>query len=1101
MANRKNDQKDNHSLSYLELIEALLNCSHGEEQDILNVNSNLIDAELIAQLEQVAANLAEQGDRDNANFLKSLAVQFYDQLDDIIRIRKRNFLLDVLIEITKSNNDKNFEKELVYPLLIAKLDKLDESLGDVLCRLWTDELSKLQEQRHDFVAGILNFSNLIQEFPLGNKAANVEIAIAGYEVIANVFTRDVSAKEWATVQNSLGVAYQNRIYGDRQQNVEIALSHFRAALQVRNRKAFPADWVMTQNNMGTAFNQRLKGSKANNIERAIACLEAALPVCVEEGLSEQWAMVQDNLGTVYRERIKGDQAKNLEKAIAVHKAALQVYTPEKFRENWARTQYHLGVAYSGQIRGEPEQNLDMAIAAYKDALQIFTLEMFPKIWAMIQNSLGLVYAERKRDDQQQNSAMAIAAYQSALLVYTRESLPREWSMVQNNLGNAYSDLKNLEQAIVAYQAALQIYTRETDSYRWAAIQNNLAGIYRDQGNTSAAFDCLKLALEIYTPSAFPMECFRVGRNLGYTAFAAQQWEVAIKGYSNAIKALETSQEWVVIDTRRQEMREEALDVYLQIVQACLNNNQSDKALEYVERSKARTLVERLAKLDLYPKGDVSETSLKKLKRLRREILAEEQRLEIERNIEIRNSFRANSLSFVDNQKLALSTAAVIPKRTHLNQLQQELELLITQEIKPIDPTFNVIQQVEGISFDDIQSMLDERTAIIEWYINAETFHTFLITHQSQKPIVCSSSPENLKNMVAKFDDYIAHYQQKEGWTTQLPIYLQDFAKILNLDRVISLIPKTYNQLIIIPHRALHLIPIHALPLTDNQCLLDRFPGGIKYAPSCQLLQLARARHRPNFDRLFAIQNPTEDLTYTNLEVLAVQKYFRFKQILVEKDANKANLDHNQPLQNSLYTADCVHFSCHGYFNFNHPLLSALLLADCYISTPDKPNLTYHLLLKNGGAIDLKKCLTLADIFSLDLKQCRLVTISACETGLTDFNSFGDEYIGLPSGFLVAGTPCTVSSLWTVNDLSTAFLMAKFYENLQYQTSVAIALNQAQIWLRNLTKKELQEWISENKISLDATLNISLRRRLHKISDNEQPFKSPFHWAAFCAIGQ
>ena len=80
-------------------------------------------------------------------------------------------------------------------------------------------------------------------------------------------------------------------------------------------------------------------------------------------------------------------------------------------------------------------------------------------------------------------------------------------------------------------------------------------------------------------------------------------------------------------------------------------------------------------------------------------------------------------------------------------------------------------------------------------------------------------------------------------------------------------------------------------------------------------------------------------------------------------------------------------------------------------------------------------------------------------------------------------------------------MIKFYQNISVCKKVEIALNQAQVWLQNLTKKELQEWISENKIPLDATLNMSLRRRLHKMPDNEQPFKSPFHWAAFCAIGR
>lgn len=94
------------------------------------------------------------------------------------------------------------------------------------------------------------------------------------------------------------------------------------------------------------------------------------------------------------------------------------------------------------------------------------------------------------------------------------------------------------------------------------------------------------------------------------------------------------------------------------------------------------------------------------------------------------------------------------------------------------------------------------------------------------------------------------------------------------------------------------------------------------------------------------------------------------------------------------------------------------------------------------------CLSLGEIFGLDLSQCRLVTLSACETGLTDFRSITDEYIGLPSIFLYAGSPTVVSSLWTVNDLSTAFLMIEFYQNMRAGNSVVLALNKAQlIYLR------------------------------------------------------
>ncbi|BCL35085.1 CHAT domain-containing protein [Nostoc sp. MS1] len=142
-----------------------------------------------------------------------------------------------------------------------------------------------------------------------------------------------------------------------------------------------------------------------------------------------------------------------------------------------------------------------------------------------------------------------------------------------------------------------------------------------------------------------------------------------------------------------------------------------------------------------------------------------------------------------------------------------------------------------------------------------------------------------------------------------------------------------------------------------------------------------------------------------------------------------------------------------------------------------------------------------DIFNLNLSQCRLVTLSACETGLTDFTSLSDEYIGLPSGFLVAGSSSVVSTLWSVQDFSTALLMIKFYNNLQNHTSVAYALNQAQLWLRNITKTELEQWIEYKQLPLNPKLRIAISQRLHQLPNNFQVFQLPFYWAGFCAIGQ
>ncbi|MCA1991692.1 MAG: CHAT domain-containing protein [Coleofasciculus sp. S288] len=44
----------------------------------------------------------------------------------------------------------------------------------------------------------------------------------------------------------------------------------------------------------------------------------------------------------------------------------------------------------------------------------------------------------------------------------------------------------------------------------------------------------------------------------------------------------------------------------------------------------------------------------------------------------------------------------------------------------------------------------------------------------------------------------------------------------------------------------------------------------------------------------------------------------------------------------------------------------------------------YLNVREGETHDLNQCLTLDAILSLNLEQCRLVTLSACETGLINY---------------------------------------------------------------------------------------------------------------------
>ncbi len=238
-----------------------------------------------------------------------------------------------------------------------------------------------------------------------------------------------------------------------------------------------------------------------------------------------------------------------------------------------------------------------------------------------------------------------------------------------------------------------------------------------------------------------------------------------------------------------------------------------------------------------------------------------------------------------------------------------------------------------------------------------------------------------------------YYGQKDQWRNNLGKALKELASILHIDEILTKILNHSDKLILIPHLFLHLFPLHGLPINQNSenssCLLDLFAGGVSYAPSCQLLQQVQQRKRPDFQSLFAIQNPTEDLNYTDLEVQVIQSYFNTSNVLKKTAATLTAINNTD-----LNTYHCAHFSCHGYFNLINPGNSALILANAPVAdTPTKPDSERYLNLRAGETYDLEKCLTLDKIFTLKLEKCRLVTLSACETGrlrtLPEFTSRGN----------------------------------------------------------------------------------------------------------------
>ncbi|MDF5731938.1 MAG: tetratricopeptide repeat protein, partial [Rhizonema sp. PD38] len=356
---------DERTQFYLNTVAALLNCpSDQQAMDILAANSSVIDEGFLNIMGQVAENMTSVGRNYTANWLISLRNKLAASLAKQATHEELNLYHAFLVEVLEAIQ-KNPNTQVAYLLLVANQDKLNDHLADVLQAWATDVLPLMPE-----IAGlctaqtIVDFSNLMKGFSLGNLEINIELAIIGYQVATALITRDGFPYQWAVIQNNLGLAYSDRIRGSLEKNRELAIYYHTQALQEHTRAHFPFDWARGQSNLGLAYSDRICGTKAHNLELAIECYQQALLENIRSHLPEIWARTQNHLGLAYSNRVSGKKAENMELAIYYYKQALLEYTLEGYPEIWAGVHNNLGNAYCDRLSGNKADNLELAIECY-----------------------------------------------------------------------------------------------------------------------------------------------------------------------------------------------------------------------------------------------------------------------------------------------------------------------------------------------------------------------------------------------------------------------------------------------------------------------------------------------------------------------------------------------------------------------------------------------------------------------------------------------------------------------------------------------------------------------------------------------------------------
>ena len=124
---------------------------------------------------------------------------------------------------------------------------------------------------------------------------------------------------------------------------------------------------------------------------------------------------------------------------------------------------------------------------------------------------------------------------------------------------------------------------------------------------------------------------------------------------------------------------------------------------------------------------------------------------------------------------------------------------------------------------------------------------------------------------------------------------------------------------------------------------------------------------------------------------------------------------------------------------------------------DAESMKNSLLAFAGANLDDNALVTAADIATMNLRQCDLAVLSACETGLGKLG--GDGVFGLQRGFKNAGVHTLLMSLKNVYDDSTADLMIAFYNYLMNGSSKREALVKAQQDIRNKGYADPKYWAS------------------------------------------
>ncbi|MEW2400287.1 CHAT domain-containing protein [Streptomyces sp. NPDC046862] len=866
---------------------------------------------------------------------------------------------------------------------------------------------------------------------------------------------------YSAIQQSLGMIATR---GGPDEHGDGGVTHLRNAAGTLDSDEEPHNWVAVMMELAWALLNQGATRAADDVEEALTVLHEALGRTDATGNAEDWARVHEYLAEAYLRRIHGNPSDNLEHVIDHAEQALTVFTRDTFPDQWATAKERFGTALRRRIAGNPIVNARQAIDHFTELADYYAAEGARGDWASMQEKLGITHAKHPFEAGVDHLALADEHLTRALQVYSERGQTASVVQVQTNLlGIGWRRVSQGEQSeafvqeVFAHgQRALAWSTEHDDpdmrAFAHVGLGNlhwHLAGDSADDPHVAAARAHFEQAVTNET-EAIRFDLLGTRLLLGVVIATQGDVEGALATDHALIADAEAYLAQTVTDAGRGAVLEHLGRAYDHAAILELRRGRIAEALRLVDRGRARLLLDTL---------DVDPNSAD---------LPEPERT-LFRHAEERVRLLRAELNSLPG-----------PERESDAALGRQLAVAQAELSKAV-----AVPSAEAAAAEPWQLVPPGGvlvTPLITFYGSA----LFVLPHgleELTREHVLMLGPDTHRELLEMIVRWMEAARDKDlaraplsEWTAaidEVTDWLWTAVAAPLRRRLRELKVPDGTRLWITASDLSNPLPLHAARRAEDgqhRMFLDDYV--VTYTPSIQMLHQAHRRlgQRAHDTRtaLF-LADSLGDLPYAAEEVATIKELFPpdRRLVLAGPDISREAVFTTAPGR------QYVHMACHAYLNWVQPNYSAIPLAD-------------------------GEFLVAGELAGLNLSETRLVTLSACQSGMSFNEKAAGEYSGLAASLLRAGAPTVVATLWAVDDHASSLLMSRFYEELTGDAGhePAEALRHAQLWLRDATLTELTAYQSNRPGAAAA----ARRWRLLGYGPEDRPCASPHFWAAYTVVG-